>query len=68
MDNCAKFHSIAFKMQKDLTRRSFLLQFGAGDGNRTRVSTLARLCSTIELHLQCFYIIAKLYLFLQEYF
>ncbi len=25
---------------------------GASDGNRTRVSTLARLRSTIELHLQ----------------
>ena len=25
---------------------------GADDGNRTRVATLARLCSTIELHLR----------------
>lgn len=30
----------------------FLIADGAGEGNRTPVATLGRLCSTIELHLQ----------------
>ncbi|MEY3431886.1 MAG: hypothetical protein RIS53_784 [Bacillota bacterium] len=59
MDNFyGKFQENKVKIQKTSDGRFFLIRYGAGDGNRTRVSTLARLCSTIELHLQRFYIIA----------
>lgn len=43
--------NLANKRKKPLERRGLEIKNGAGDGNRTRVSTLARWCSTIELRL-----------------
>ena len=47
------YNSKSFLLIKNPNTRYWgsFIQFGADDGNRTRIATLARLCSTTELHL-----------------
>lgn len=50
-DNFLIFRYFRFQsIKKSLSIKAFLT-FGADEGNRTPVSALARLCSTVELHL-----------------